>query len=196
MQDDSIMHSDVEIVQRVLDGDVNAFELLMKEYQTYIFNIVKKHVPYRDAEETVQEAFIRAYGSLKTFRGDSQFRYWLSSIAVRTCSDYWRKAYRSREVSLSSLTEKHRRWLENTVSDQSEDAHHKAGSRQEAREVLSWALDKLSARDRMVLELVHLEGLSGKEAAALLGWSVANVKVRSHRSRRRLRKILEEGMQG
>jgi len=189
------MHSDAEIVQRVLNGNVDAFELLMKKHQTYILNIIRKHVPYGDVEETTQEAFIRAYRSLKTFKGNSQFKYWLSAIAVRTCSDYWRKVYRSKEISESALTESHRRWLENTVSDQSEHATDRAESRQEAKEVLSWALGRLSPQDRMVLELVYLEGLSGKEAAELLGCSVANVKVRSYRSRRKLRRIIEEGMQ-
>jgi RNA polymerase sigma-70 factor (ECF subfamily) len=55
---------------------------------------------------------------------------------------------------------------------------------------LDWALDRLSAEDRMVLELVYLEGLSVKETAELLGWSVANVKVRSHRSRKKVEKLL------
>ena len=55
---------------------------------------------------------------------------------------------------------------------------------------MDWALDQLTAKDRMVLELVYLEGLSGKEAAGLLGWSVANVKARSFRSRKKLQKLL------
>ena len=67
---------------------------------------------------------------------------------------------------------------------------YKDGEQQEAREVLDWALNKLSAEDRMVIELVYLEGLSGKEAAELLGWSVTNVKVRSFRSRKKLQKLL------
>ena len=60
----------------------------------------------------------------------------------------------------------------------------------EAGELLGRALDRLSPEDRMVLEMVYLEGLSGKEAAGLLGWSVANVKIRLFRSRKKLRKIL------
>jgi RNA polymerase sigma-70 factor (ECF subfamily) len=57
--------------------------------------------------------------------------------------------------------------------------------------VLKYALNKLSPEDRMVIELVYLEGLSGKEAAELLGWSLANVKVRLFRSRKKLQKLLE-----
>jgi len=99
---------------------------------------------------------------------------------------------------MSSLTEKHQEWLENVISDTSDRAFGEHGSRKEAREVLDWALAKLSAEDRMVLELVYLEGLTVKEAAEMLGWTTANVKVRSFRSRRKLKKLLSgpigEGM--
>lgn len=196
MQNDSPSPSDAEIVQQVVEGDVNAFEHLMRRHGDYIAGIVKKHVPYEEAEETIQEVFIRAYKSLLSFAGKSEFKYWLSSIAVRTCSDYWRKAYRAREVPLRSLTERHQSWLENAMSDQSQNAYHEAGTQKEARELLDWALAQLSPKDRMALELVYLEGLSGKEAADILGWSVANVKVRSHRSRKKLRQVLGEVLQG
>jgi len=68
---------------------------------------VKKHVPEAAIEETAQEAFVRAYQSLPTFKGTGNFSQWLSSIAVRTGYDYWRKAYRSREIPISALTDKH-----------------------------------------------------------------------------------------
>ena len=96
---------------------------------------------------------------------------------------------------MSSLTEQHQEWLENVISDTSDRAFDERGSRKEAREVLDWALVKLSAEDRMVLELVYLEGLTVKEAAELLGWTTANVKVRSFRSRRKLRKLLSESIE-
>ena len=160
--------------------------------------IVSRHVPYDQGEEVAHDAFIRAYQSLGSFRGEDNFRHWLSSIAVRTCYDFWRERYRSKEVPMSSLTEQHQQWLENVISDRSDRAFGDHGSRKEAREILEWALAKLSAEERMVLELVYLEGLTVREAAELLGWTTANVKVRSLRSRRKLEKLLSgpigEGM--
>ena len=196
MQNDSLKPSDAEIVRQVVEGNVNAFESLLVRYRDLVLRIVKKHVPNNDVEETTQEVFIRAYQSLPTFKGKSGFGQWVSSIAVRTCYDYWRKAYRSREVPMSSLTEKHQRWLEEVISEESDQLLEEIGSQKEARELLDWALGKLSAEDRTVLELVYFEGLSGKEAADLLGLSVANVKVRSFRSRRKLKKLLEGLMKG
>ena len=190
MQNDPIKSSDTEIVRRVLSGDVNAFESLLTRHKDTVLKIVKKHVPYNDVEETIQNVFFRAYQSLPSFKGKSGFRQWLSSVAVRTCYDFWRKTYRSREVPMSVLTEKHQNWLEEVIAEQSEHSINEKGSQNEARELLDWALGRLSAEDRMVMELVYLEGLSGKEAADLLGWSIANVKVRCFRSRKKLEKIL------
>ena len=91
---------------------------------------------------------------------------------------------------MSSLTEEHHEWLEKVVSNRSGQSFTDRDSQKKAEDVLNWGLDRLSPEDRMVLELIYLEGLSGKEAADLLGWSVANVKVRSLRARRKLRNLL------
>jgi RNA polymerase sigma-70 factor (ECF subfamily) len=190
MHDDSLDSNDLHIVRHVLDGDVNAFEHLLQRYKNYVFSIVRKHVPYSQVDETAHDVFVRAYQSLRTFKGKSSFKRWLSSIAVRTCCDYWRKRYRSRELPISSLSDDHLDWLEKVMSNQSRDSSYEQRAGEEAREMLDWALSHLSAENRLVLELVYLEGLSGKEAAELLGWSVANVKIRSFRSRKKLRKIL------
>lgn len=195
MQNDPIQSSDIKIIRRVLNGDVNAFESLLIRHKDTVLKIVKKHVPYNDIEETTHNVFLRAYQSLPSFKGKSGFKQWLSSIAVRTCYDFWRRTYRSREVSMSSLTEKHQNWLEQVITEQSDQSINEKGSQNEARELLDWALGMLSAEDRMVMELVYLEGLSGKEAADLLGWTVANVKVRCFRSRKKLEKILEKARQ-
>jgi RNA polymerase sigma-70 factor, ECF subfamily len=192
MKDKPIMLSDLEIVKHVLEGNVNSFESLMVRHKDHVLRIVKKHVPYSEVEETAQESFIRAFQSLSGFKGKGDFKQWLSSITVRTCYDYWRKAYRNKEVSMSALTEKHQKWLEEVISDQSEAPFHEDDIQKEATELLDWAMNKLTAEDRMVVELIYMEGLSGKEAAETLGWSVANVKVRAFRSRNKLRKLLKE----
>jgi RNA polymerase sigma-70 factor (ECF subfamily) len=190
MQQSANTDSDAAIVQQVIDGDANAFETLLKRYEQPVLGILKKHLPYDQVEETAQEVFIRAYQSLTGFKRNGSFRHWLSSIAVRTCYDFWRKHYRNRETPMSTLTEAQSTWIEKTLSDASGQAQEELGRQQEAREVLNAALDRLSAEDRMVIELVYLEGLTGKEAARLLGWSVANVKVRAFRSRKKLATII------
>jgi RNA polymerase sigma-70 factor (ECF subfamily) len=191
MHSDSKSLNDIDVIRRVIDGDVNAFEILLTKYREHVLRIVSRHIPHHQVEETSHDVFIRAYQSLPTFGQKSGFKQWLSGIAVRTCHDFWRKHYRTKEVPMSSLTEKHQEWLEKTISDSASGTFSEQSSRKEAGELLEWALDKLSSGDRMVLELVYLEGLSIKEAARLLGWSTANVKIRSFRSRKKLRKLLE-----
>lgn len=190
MNNNSNQQGDVEIIERVLGGDVNAFEPLLTKYKGYVLSIVAKHMPYNQVEETAHDVFVRAYQSLPSFNNKSGFKQWLSVIAVRTCYDFWRKHYRSRELPMSSLSENHNDWLEKITSDHSIQSFNIESSQKEARELLDWALDRLSAEDRMVLELVYLEGHTVKEAAELLGWSVANVKVRSFRSRKKLKKLI------
>jgi RNA polymerase sigma-70 factor (ECF subfamily) len=93
---------------------------------------------------------------------------------------------------MSSLGDQHREWIEHTLSEPSGGSLDDIGSQIEAREVLDWALARLTPEDRMVLKLVYMEGLSVRETADLLGWSTANVKIRSFRSRNRLRKLLKD----
>ena len=182
--------SDREIIEQVLGGYVNAFEFLLERYQDQVFGTVLKHIPYEKAEEVAQEVFVRAYQSLSSFNGSGSFKQWLSGVAVRCCYDFWREHYRRRELPISSLTEDHERWIDSLLSVQSQEAFYQKAREQEAREILEWAMDKLSAEDRTVLTLVYLDDCSVKEASNLLNWSIAKVKVRAHRARHQLRKVL------
>jgi RNA polymerase sigma-70 factor, ECF subfamily len=162
----------------------------VERYGGFVLGVVKKHVPFQHVEDIIQDVFLKVYRSLSMFENRSSFRHWLSVIAVRTCYDFWREQYKSREFPISSLSEEHEMWLNTAMSEQSDYIFRKKGLEKEAAEILDWALERLSAEDRIVLELVYLEDYSVKETARLLGWSVANVKVRSFRSRKKLHKLI------
>ncbi len=183
---------DLDIISEVLDGDTNRFEVLIDRHREHVFRIVGRRVRREDVEEIAHDVFVRAWSSLASYRGDSPFQHWLSKIAVRTCHDYWRGRYRSKEAPMSSLGEDHAEWLENSMAGKPEDSFNSAESRMLARDVMMRALEQLSPADRAVIELVHLEERPVKEAADMLGWSTVNVKVRAHRSRKKLKKILEK----
>lgn len=183
--------TDSEIVRRVVKGDADAFAGLIRRHGALVQRTVARHVPRDRAEDLVQEAFIRAYQSLGNFELGTKFPEWLTTIAVRTCYDYWRSHYRSREQPESALTEDHRDWADRVSATLSREQFDEEIRRREAREVLDYALGRLSPDDRMVVTLVHLEGLSIEEAAQQMGWTAVNVKVRAHRSRRRMRRELE-----
>lgn len=164
----------------------------MEKYQPHVFRLVRKHAPLPEVEELSQEVFIRAYQGLAGYKGKTPFKGWLSGIAVRTCYDFWRKRYRSPEFAMSSLSDAQQEWLERTLRDDSGEVLAEKASEEAEQALLAYALDRLSPEDRMVMELVYLEGYSGKEAARLLGWTVANVKVRAYRCRKKLKAIIQQ----
>ncbi|MEE9556234.1 MAG: RNA polymerase sigma factor [Candidatus Adiutricales bacterium] len=191
-QNSADLKRDLEVIESVLAGNVNEFEVLLEKYQAYVFTIVSRHVPYDQVEEVAHDTFIQAYKSLPTFAAQSPFRFWLSKIAVRSCYNFWRVQYKIKEVPSSSFSHDSRNWLDEVMTEPSLESFEREAERQEAKDLLDWALNKVSAADRMVIKLIHLEGLSMKEAADQLAWSVAKVKVRAHRARKKLHKLIEK----
>jgi RNA polymerase sigma-70 factor (ECF subfamily) len=187
----SLVSDDLEIIRRVLQGEVDRFAELIARYQQHVAKITNGHVPSDRVAEVAHDVFVRAYTSLSSFSGQTPFGHWLSGIAVRTCYDFWR-ARRREELPVSALTTEHQEWMDHVLAAESDDQFREQARRQEAAELLQWALGQLTAENRLVLTLVHLDGHSVREAAGLLGWSVVNVKVRAHRARRMLRTLLLE----
>jgi RNA polymerase sigma-70 factor (ECF subfamily) len=187
---------DRETIRRVIEGDANAFEDLIERYRSLVFGISAKHVPLDHLDDVAQEAFLEAFRSLESYAGKAPFSHWLSRITIRCCYSFWRQQKGNREIPMSSISEDSENWLEGILSADSRERFDQESERKEAAEVLSYALSRVSAEDRMVLTLVHLDGYSVKEAAELLGWSVITVKVRAHRSRNKLRKIITDLLEG
>lgn len=192
MPDSTRETTDSDIVRRVVDGEVNAFEIILEKYKIYIFSLVQRHVPAQQIEDTVQDIFIKIYRALPGFNHQSRFKHWMTSIAIRTCYDVLRKKYRSREVIISALAKNDQETFEKKLSEQAKAAYYGNDAVNETKEMLAWALARLTPENKMLIELIYLEGYSTKEAADLLGWSVANVKIRSYRCRKQLNTILKK----
>ncbi len=187
--------SDQVVIAQVLEGETQAFELLIERYKAMVGAIVAGKVPRDQAPEVAHEVFIRAFESLGRYRPLKPFGHWLSTLAVRTCHDYWRRTYGNREVPVAALSEQQQAHLESQAAREGAEDASSDQERFETWEMLDWALGHLSPGDRLVLTLVHLEGHSVTEAAALLGWSAVNVKVRAHRARQKMRKVIMAAMQ-
>lgn len=183
---------DSDIIRSILAGDVNAFEVLIERHRAHVFAIVRRHIPNARSDEVAHDVFIKAYQGLPGLIEKNGFKQWLSGIAVRTCYDFWRKEYNNPEVPMSQLNDTE--LLERSVSECADRAFDDNGRIEDAREMLERALNSLSAANRMVINLVYLEGHTHKEAASLLGWSVANIKIRAHRARKLLHKTLIQEM--
>ena len=183
-------YDDQEAIQLVRSGDVDAYVHLVNRHKARVTSIAARHVPSDKVQEVAQDAFVRAYTSLGGFRGEQPFSHWLAAITVRACHDYWRACYRLRETSASPMDDYSAEGFDTlTMADAVERFETETGQR-EALALLEWAMSKLTADERAVLTLTHLDGYSMAEAAEILGWSRVNVKVRAFRSREKLRRIL------
>jgi RNA polymerase sigma-70 factor (ECF subfamily) len=187
-------NSDTTIIDRVLGGDINAFEHLVTKYRSHVFRTVGRHVPDGCVEETAQDTFIRTYLGLSGFSRRSGFKQWLTAIAIRASYDCLRRIYRSRETLFTDLTRNGEIDYEHLIADYSGNRHVENRRTAALKELLEAAMAQLKPPEKMVMELVYFEGFSHREAADLLGWSVANVKIRSYRGRKKLNTILKEIM--
>jgi RNA polymerase sigma-70 factor (ECF subfamily) len=185
----TLVSDDLEIIRLVLHGEIDRFAELIARYQQHVTRITNRHVPSDRVAEVAHDVFVRAYTSLSSFSGQTPFEHWLSGVAVRTCYDFWRTRRRE-ELPVSALTTEYQAWMDHVLAAESDDQFREQTRKREAAELLQWALGYLSAENRLVLTLVHLDGYSVREVARLLGWSVVNVKVRAHRARHLLRKLL------
>lgn len=185
------MSGDLQIINRVLQGEVECFAELIDRYQQHVTKIVNRHVPSDHVAEVAHDVFVRAFSGLAGFSTGVPFEHWLSGIAVRTCYDFWRAKSRE-DMPVSAFTAEHDAWIDQVLADESDASFQEQVKRRETTDILQRALQRLSPENRLVLTLVHLDGHSVREAAQLLGWSVVNVKVRAHRARHALRRLLRE----
>jgi len=188
---------DISIIARVTGGDVNAFGLLLTRYEKPVTNIVAAHVPGEHVAEVAHETFIRAFKALSGYEPRGPFLNWLTTIALRSCHDFWRERYRRREAPASDLSDDGQLFMETALAADSREEFERLAQAREAKELLALVLDRLSPMDRLVLTLTALEERSVSEAAEMLGISVPNVKIRAHRARHKLKHFLKShGIKG
>jgi RNA polymerase sigma-70 factor (ECF subfamily) len=130
-------------------------------------------------EELVQDVFVEAYFSLKSYRGKAPLIHWLRKIGVRVGYRYWKEQAKSKAtVSLQDF--------DAIVAEESDDVESST-----AAEILHALLARLPVTDRLVLTLMYFEQCGTKEIAARMGWTRAMVKMRALRARKKLKKIAE-----
>jgi RNA polymerase sigma-70 factor (ECF subfamily) len=186
--------TDDALVKLVRAGDESAFEKLFERHRARISRVAARFFPRREAvEEIVQETFVKAYFALDTYAGAhaASFPAWLTQIAVNTAYDELRRARRRPQHTEQSLTEEDAQQLGarlDAIITSDTDIESELVSRDLATKLLA----RLSADDQLVLTLLDAEGLSVAEIAALMNWSASKVKVRAHRARASLRKVLRK----
>lgn len=180
------------LVRRAQAGDHEAFTALVRQYERHIYrlalNITKDPL---DAEDVLQEAFLKAYSNMKSFQGDSRFYTWLVRIAV---NEALMKLRRRRSVPAmvaldEPITDGEDQEIRRDLADWGDNPEQRLG-RIEIGELVSEAVAGLEAPYRMVVMLRDIEELSTEETAKALGLSIPAVKSRLLRARLMLRNKL------
>jgi len=178
-----ISHSDDNlIIARVLDGDVKAFTLLVDSYKDIAFTMACRLLANReDAEEVVQDSFVKIYRSLASYRQESKFSTWLYRIVYNTAIS----KLRLRKNKFSSLDD-------NTIDacyEISEEIYENDNS-----VILNMAMKKLTEEERAILTLFYLNESDINEIHKITGLSKTNIKVKLFRARKKLQELVA-GMQ-
>jgi RNA polymerase sigma-70 factor, ECF subfamily len=183
---------DLDLVHASKNGDVAAFEELVKRYDRKLFRIAHGVTHNReDSQDAVQEAFLKAFQNLGQFRGDSQFSTWLIRITVNQSLMKLRKQRAIREVSLDEDFQADGDMLSVEVTDWAPNPEQLYRAC-ELRDILTKTLRDLRPILRTVFVLQDLEGLSTDQTAEVLGSSHAAVKSRLWRARLQLRERLNK----
>jgi RNA polymerase sigma-70 factor (ECF subfamily) len=173
---------DRELVERFRDGDRPAFDQLVRRHQRGMWHLVRRYVRSdADAADVTQQAFVRAFRGLATFRGAASVRSWLYRIAIN-CALSWLRDHRREQPA--------------EIADDALTDHHQAPARIEGEEVsarLRGAIAQLPPKQKMVLELRIFDDLSFREVAELADCSENTAKVNFHYAVKRLRDILGGG---
>jgi RNA polymerase sigma-70 factor (ECF subfamily) len=178
--------SEQELIDRILHGEQRLFAVLVNRYQDMAFTLAFRLTGNReDAEELAQSAFVKAYTNLAGFRGQCRFSTWLYTIVQSLGLSFLRK--KSIEtLSLSHLS------VEAKVASHADDAMIYAMENQSKKAVLQQAIAQLSHEDAAVLSLFYQAEQNLDEMGQILGIAANTAKVRLHRARTRLRKVLEK----
>lgn len=180
--------TDEEVAARVLAGEKELYEIIMRRHNPRMFRISRAYVNDGDeAEDVVQQAYINAYEHLSAFEGRSRFSTWLTSIVIREAMGRARRKSRSipLEVQFSENGTKSESREEQVTTTENPEA---TVMNDELRTVLERTIDELPVKYRSVFVLRELDHMSIEETSESLGISQANVKVRLNRAKEMLKR--------
>ncbi len=188
----SLPESDAEIVRQVQDGDVRQFALLVDRYKDRALTLAVRLVRGREeAEELVQDAFVRAYRNLRSFRGDSAFRTWFYRILYNVCmTSVRRRARREPILHLDGQPE-----MYETIPDAGITTALDQLEEKEIAGILSDEMERLPDKYRTALTLFYTEEMSYEEMGVISGLPVGTVKSHLFRARSLLRERLVNRLQ-
>ena len=176
---------ELTIIRRVQHGDTEAFSVLVAAYEKNVFNVALQMTGNReDAQDMAQEAFLKAYNSLPSFRGDSKFSSWLYRIVSNVCLDFKRRQSRRPSSSLT-VEDDEGETLQLDIADESQSPEALL-ERKLTRDAVRRGLQELPDEQRQILLLREIQGLSYEEIAEAMDLEPGTVKSRIFRARKKL----------
>ncbi len=177
-----MQHNDTQLIGRILDGDTSGYAVMVDRYKDLAFTIAFRILGIReDAEEVVQDAFVKAFQNLSSFRQKAKFSTWLYRIIYNTAIS----KHRQKKPGWRSIEEI-------TVPDNA--AEFLAEEEEDRHKVLDTAMQQLPEEDRILLTLYYADESSIDDLHSILGISKANVKIRLFRARKRLQEMVTKTM--
>ena len=188
-------NTDQQLVARVQQGDKAAFDLLVIRYQSRIVNLVSRFVRNpTDALDVTQEAFLKAYRALPSFRGDSAFYTWLYRIAVNTAKNWL--AIQSRRSADSEMDYEEIERIEGNTALREYATPERLLLKDEIQATVISAIEQLPEDLRLAITLREVEGLSYEEIASVMECPIGTVRSRIFRAReaidKQLKPLIEE----
>ncbi len=181
-------YSDIEIIHKILEGEVALYEILIRRYNPFLYRIGRTYrYNHQDTEDLMQETYISAYCNLKKFENRSSFKTWFTRIMLNHC--YQRKhklSFKNELIAVDLQTEK------SNVMFQQSSNNEKITVNKELGRVLENAIQVIAEDYRIVFMLRELNGLSVAETAEAMNISESNVKVRLNRAKTMLRSEIEK----
>jgi RNA polymerase sigma-70 factor (ECF subfamily) len=174
--------SDQEIIDSVKLGNQSDYSIIVDRYKDKAFSLLKKMLKNeQDAEETLQDCFIKAYNSLSGFKGEAKFSTWFYRIVYNTALTKLSSKKRKTENEMSSVDEHF-----NLKSDYD----YNVSERKDMSEFIIELVNKLPEKHSAIISLFYLDEMSCEEISKVLDISLSNVKVMLHRSRNALKDII------
>ena len=183
---------ETELVQRARKGDLGAYDQLIQRYQERIYaTIYHMTSNHEDANDLTQEAFIKGYQALKSFKGGSSFYTWVYRIAVNKTINFLKQRKNRSQMSLNDIdfNAEHDPDLVALISDKN--PRREAGLT-ELQEKLNEGMQKLSEPHRLVVTLHDVQGLSHEEIAKIMGCNIGTVRSRLFYARQQLQGFLAD----
>lgn len=181
--------SDAEVVDRVLRGEKELYELLMRRHNQKLYRTIRCYLKREgEAEDAMQDTYLRAYEKLHQFRNDSRFSTWLIRIGINTALGKLREAKRlAPAATLEDILDNH---IILQMPEPSRMNPEKIAIQKEVKQLLEKAVDRLPEKYRIIYVLREMEDIAVAEICQCLDLSESNVKVRLHRAKSMLKEDL------